>query len=428
MSEQSIPKKRLNLKPILDISLDTELKQLRVRSVRPGKDEPTAILAIYSSERGVDPWSEAFFFPKDTLKLALFTDKGEMLWRRDLGPSVMPGAHFCPVSAFDLDGDGKDEIWFVNNIDLDHPLSLRGRRLERIDAATGKTTGQWNWPNLAGDTQSLSHTHRNFIFGGYANGEPVLVTAQGTYGPMFLQGWRPDMTQRWDLRIAEDEPGARSSHGYTVIDLNDDGVDEVLWGERCIELDKGTELFCADRDVYRGHSDVVQPFQDPETGRWYIYTCRESDSKASPRVAVFDDKGQRVWGHVDKGHMDMGWVAKIGENGRPIAMAIRIGGKHFTPDGVVHDKPEQFTFDALTGEEYPLDFDTYGTRPADIDGDGYDELLRMGEVLDRHGNVIGEIDGIIRGTWRYIDHPKLQILSYKPGGTVQIWVDGGTDD
>ncbi len=423
MSEQSIPKKRLNLKPILDISLDTELKQLRVRSVRPGKDEPTAILAIYSSERGVDPWSEAFFFPKDTLKMALFTDRGEMLWRRDLGPSVMPGAHFCPVSAFDLDGDGKDEIWFVNNIDLDHPLSLRGRRLERIDAATGKTTGQWYWPNLAGDTQSLSHTHRNFIFGGYVRGEPVLVTAQGTYGPMFLQGWRPDMTQRWDLRIAEDEPGARSSHGYTVIDLNDDGVDEVLWGERCIELDTGTELFCADRDVYHGHSDVVQPFQDPATDRWYIYTCREGDPKASPRVAVFDDKGQRVWGHVDKGHMDMGWVAKIGENGRPIAMAIRIGGKHFTPDGVVHDKPEQFTFDALTGEEYPLDFDTYGTIPADIDGDGYDELLRKGEILDRHGNVIGEIDGIIRGTWKYIDHPKLQILSYKSDGSVRVWID-----
>ena len=148
MSDQSISEKRLNLKPILDISLDTELKQLRVRSVRPGKDKPTAILAIYSSERGVDPWREAFFFPKDTLKLALFTDKGEMLWRRDLRPSVMPGA--------------------------------------------------------------------------------------------------------------------RSSHGYTVMDLNDDGVDEVLWGERCIELDKGTELFCADRDVYHGHSDVVQPFHQVE--------------------------------------------------------------------------------------------------------------------------------------------------------------------
>ena len=120
---------------------------------------------------------------------------------------------------------------------------------------------------------------------------------------------------------------------------------------------------------------------------------------------------------------DMGWVAKIGENGRPIAMAIRIGGKHFIPDGVVHDKPEQFTFDALTGEEYPLDFDTYGTRPADIDGDGYDEILRKGEVLDRHGNVIGEIYGIIRGMWKYIDHTKLQILSYKSDGSVRIWVD-----
>ena len=39
---------------------------------------------------------------------------------------------FCPVFPFDLDGDGADEIWFVDNVDSDHPLSLRGQRLARL--------------------------------------------------------------------------------------------------------------------------------------------------------------------------------------------------------------------------------------------------------------------------------------------------------
>jgi len=423
MTYQRTSNEDLKLEMILEISLGTRLRQLRALSVHLGKELSSAILLVYSSEQEDDPWSEAFFFPKDSLKMALFSAKGDMIWGRDLGASVIPGSHFCPVFSFDLNNDGTDEIWFVNNIDHEHPHSLRGRRLERIDACTGETIGQWRWPDLAGDTQSLSHTHRNFIFGGYVKGEPVFVTAQGTYGPMFLQGWRADMTQRWELRIHENDPGARGSHRCTIIDLNSDGIDEVLWGERCIELDKGIELFCADRNVYRGHSNVIQPFQDMETGRWYIYTCREGDSSASPRVVVFDDNGKRVWGQIEHGHIDMGWVARLGDSRKPIAMAIRIGNKRFTSNGIVHDVPEQFTFDALTGEAYPLNFDIYATIPADINGDGYDELLRIHEILDRHGNIIGTLPRTIVGAEKYLDEKGLQILSYQPDGTVQIWVD-----
>jgi hypothetical protein len=111
---------------------------------------------------------------------------------------------------------------------------------------------------------------RNSIFGGYANGEPVLVTAQGTYGDMFLQGWRPDMNLRWEHRIGKDDPGARGSHMCAIADMDQDGVQEVLWGERCIELSAGRECFCADRDTYRGHSDVAQPILDCENEQWFV--------------------------------------------------------------------------------------------------------------------------------------------------------------
>src|ERR1043165_2579525 len=171
---------------LLEVSLGSPIGQCRAVPVCLGAGAPRAFLAVYCADFDVDPWIEMFFFPTDTLKMALFTEAGEILWRKDLGRAVVPGMWFCPVFPFDLDGDGVDEIWFVNNLEPHHPLGLSHYRLERLEAATGQTTGQWPWPNL-GRPQSLSHTFRNFILGGFAHGDHVLVTAQGTYEEMYLQ-------------------------------------------------------------------------------------------------------------------------------------------------------------------------------------------------------------------------------------------------
>lgn len=422
----------IKLDVLLEVSVGSPIGQLRAMPVCLGEGAPHAFLAVYCADFDVDPYPEMFFFPSDTLKMMLFTDQGEVLWRRDLGRGIVPGVWFCPVFAFDLDGDSVDEIWYVNNVNVEHPLGLSGYRLERVDAQNGETTGQWPWPSY-GEIQRLSHTFRNFIFGGHVRGEPVLVTAQGTYGDMFLQGWRPGMSLRWSHHIARDDPGARGSHMCAITDMDRDGVEEVMWGERCIELDAGGELFCADRDVYCGHSDVVQPVLDRSSSRWFIYTCREGDEEASPRVALFDDKGERVWGHVDQGHIDMGWVACLGDDGAPVAIAIRIGNKACGPDGRFHYDRDEFTFGALTGEEHTLPFSVYGTLPVDLNGDGYHELVRGipgqdGAVLDRRGNTVGCVGASVAMLSKFLDHPGEQLLAYHPDGTLQVWGDRKAQD
>jgi hypothetical protein len=428
----SLQQKPIRLEPGLELSLGSAVGQLRAVPVILGTGEPPAVLVAYCADFDVDPFVEMFFFPRDTLKFALFTMEGEILWQRDLGPGVVPGMWFCPFHAFDLDGDGVDEIWFVNNVNSDHPLGLSGYRLERLDASTGGTTGQWQWPAHNRD-QSLSSTFRNFIAGGHVRGEPVLVTAQGTYGDMFLQGWRQDMSPRWEHVIRADDPGARGSHMCPITDLDGDGVEEIMWGERCIELNGGRELFCADRDAYAGHSDVIQPVLDWDSGRWYVYTCREGHGDASPRVVLFDARGQRVWGDLDHGHIDMGWVARLGQDGRHLASAIRIGRKTCGPDGRFYTDIEQFTYDVLTGERIPLPFSTYRTMPVDLNGDGCHELVRGqpsgdGEVLDRRGKSVGTTGGPVALARKIMDHPGEQMLSYHPDGTVRVWVDRNAED
>jgi hypothetical protein len=412
-----------DLAPVLKLNLGTALGQCRAAPVELG--EKKAFFLAYCEDAEVDPYVEMFFFPKHPLKLAVFALDGTPLWQKELGPGVIPGIWFIPFFPFDLDGDGVDEIWFVNNVDDEHPLSLRGRRLERLDARTGKSLGRWPWPQVDSD-QSPSHTFRNFILGGSVKGRPVLVTAQGTYGPMKLQAWNPDMKPRWQHEIKRDAPGARGSHMCPVVDLNRDGVDEILWGERCLELDTGRELFCADRDSYRGHSDVVQPVLDRSTGRWFIYTCRESGG--APRVVLFDDTGRRVWSDLTEGHIDMGWVARLSADGAPTAMAIRIGSKSAGQKGFFRQGVEEFTYDALTGRKQELPLSVFCTLPVDLNGDGVHELVRGlaegdGSVLDATGRPIGNIGGHVALASHFLDRPGEQVLAYYPDGTLRIWSD-----
>jgi hypothetical protein len=241
------------------------------------------------------------------------------------------------------------------------------------------------------------------------------------------------MTLRWQHQIAADAPGARGSHMCAITDLNGDGVQELMWGERCIELDGGTERFCADRDTYRGHSDIVQPLLDRATGEWYLYTCREGDGEVAPRVALFDSQGRRRWGHVEQGHMDMGWVALLGPDRSPVAMAIRIGHKTCGPDGRYHYDRDEFTWDALTGTPYPLPISPYGTLPVDLNGDGYHELVRGipgqdGAVFDRRGCRIGSVGGPAALLAKFLDRPGEHVLVYHPDGRIQVWGDADAVD
>jgi hypothetical protein len=421
------------LEVLLEMSVGGPLGQLRAIPVRLSAHESPALLLIYCADFENDPYEEMFFFPTDPLKLMLIRSNGEILWRHELGRGVVPGMWFCPVLAFDLDGDGVDEIWFVNNPDPKHPLGVSHYHLERLDARTGESTGHWKWPNYGGQ-QNLSSKFRNFILGGHVRGEPVLVTAQGTYGAMFLQGWKPGMTSRWEHRIEATDPGARGSHMSAIADLDGDGVQEVMWGERCIEFDTGKELFCADREGYRGHSDLVQPVLNRATDKWSLYTCRESDGQAVKRVVAFDAQGKRVWGHVDEGHMDMGWVAHLSGESEPTAMAIKIGHKTCGPDGRFHHERTEFVFKTLSGTQSQLPFSVYGTLPVDLNGDGYHELIRgipgqNGDVLDQRGQVVGSIGrGTVAMLSKFIPHPGEQILAHYPDGKIRIWADRNAHD
>ncbi len=95
---------------LLCLPLVQPVGQLRATPFRLTPDRPPAIPAAYASDFDVDPYHEMFFVPKETLKLIVFTTDCGIHWQRDLGLYVVPGMWFCPVSPFDLDGDGSSSV------------------------------------------------------------------------------------------------------------------------------------------------------------------------------------------------------------------------------------------------------------------------------------------------------------------------------
>lgn len=417
-----------------EINLNQKIEQFRAVPVSVGKDVPYAVAALYSEDAEIDPNLGMFFFPEHTLKLSVFDIDGRILWKTDLGKGVIPGIWFSPIAAFDLDKDGIDEIWIVNNTNPGHPLDHRAYVLEKRNARTGKVMGQWEWPQPY-KQQEMSRLFRHFIMGGYVHGEPVLITANGTKQYETIKCWNSDMTVRWMYKKTVDTPGCQGSHMSPIVDINNDGVDELLWGERCIELDKGKMLFCADEKTWNGHSDIIEPVLNKKTGKWYFFTCRESDhSKPNPpRVVLYDEKGKRVWGKLEEGHIDTGWAARLGKNGEPVVLGVKIGEKLRSAEGEYRVDIVENTFDAYTGKKIDLGFSVYTTIPVDLNGDGIHELVKGyfegdGTILDSKGKVIGNIGGASAMASKFTGDDGEQILSYSKNGIIRIWMDKNAID
>jgi len=182
------------LQPSVTLDLGGPTAQIRIAPLGHAIDRPRGFLVAHSGCAEVDPYHEMFFLPTDTLKLSAFDACGRRLWRRDLGPGMIPGIWFCPVLAYDLDGDDLDEVWVVNNGDPAHALNWAAFQLERMDAAGGEVTGRWPWPRPQA-VQDMSRMFRNYLHGATDRGERRLISAQGNKGPMALQAYDPQMNR-----------------------------------------------------------------------------------------------------------------------------------------------------------------------------------------------------------------------------------------
>lgn len=414
----------MKIRKLMEYNLGAKPKQVRACEVDLGYEK--GMLFVWSEHQSCDPWDANYTSPQYPLHFSMYGAQGQLLWKKDLGMGVPPGVWFCPFIAHDMDGDGVDEIWFVNNT-THRPFELRTRVVERLDALTGETLGTWPFPAINTGLLIMCQAYRYMLIGGYVHGQPVLVMQQGTYKEMYFQCYNADMSLRWE-RVIEADEGPRGSHSVPVMDWNHDGVDEMWFGEHLMSLDTGEDLFCMARDSYFGHSDVVAPFTDFSTGKRYIFTCREGENyKGCPRVVMFNEDGSVAWQDIyadpddhQDGHIHGGYVY-IDKTGRRIAVAKHVRGMIYT-------------YDAVTGEKLEPVLEHLPLRPIDLNGDGCHEFLREAPnkplaVMDADGRLVMVAGGSMMQVGRWNGYAGEQFLCfYEEEGIVRLWGDADAQD
>jgi rhamnogalacturonan endolyase len=359
--------------------------------------------------------------PNETIKLEAYTNDGQFLWYRDLGPNIDTGVWFSPITVFDFDGDGRAEVALkasevatadggdgdINGDGVTDYSSSTGEFyanehpdvefLEVWDGATGATLARAPWVDVGPWGSDGYRYNRNMIAPAYLDGtgqNPSIIIMRGGNERTTIEAYDFDgatLTRRWDLTRAPN--GGNYGHNVRLGDMDDDGRDELLYFTVAVD-DDGTELW----NTQQAHGDRVHMTDlIPDRPGMEIFYIQEFadvyDNPISVREAA---TGALIWGPTgDWGDVGRGLAANIDPNS-PGVEVWASSGELYSPTGTVlgprPNTPNMAIWWDADRERELLD----GTRVSKYGG---------GTLLDANGCVSGTRNipmgyGDILGDWR----------------------------
>ena len=483
-SRESIPLTPVGGKAALVLNLGQPHKQIRVVTGDLNGDGEPEFVVAYSGYQGVDPYETAWSKSEDTIKVAAFLPTGERLWVMDLGRGIEAGPDYQPMVVWDLDTDGRAEVILKTNKSED-PLNYEGERITVLDGMTGKIKKESKWPPVPWSTirktpgalsdvekgiwSDYNNDSRNYLGIAHLDGkDPYLIAARGTYKAQKMWAFDKNMHRVWerdlglDHYLAEGFPRHhvglwkrmekfwniddktkhlwarvknipnidqyRASHRLPIADINEDGKEEILWGERCIG-EKGEDLWkIKERTPYPGHPDIVFAADIlPSHKGKEIFYGREGGVGKSEKIGVClaDSQGNILWGHWGYHHIDTGWVGKIiadqeGMQCLAIDLVDKIEAKA-GPWEMIKPLGLLWASDGKLIGNPPASF--YESIPVDWDGDGIREIVFMkdGRIQKYGGPVIEKLTApCLWGADLFGDHRE-EIVAAPGDGNVYVF-------
>lgn len=302
---------------------------------------------------------------------------GTHLWRIDLGINIRAGAHYTQFMVYDLDGDGKSELACKTApgtrdatgeyLELgpasgaDHEADYRnssGRILSGpeyftiFDGETGNELATTDYIPPRGSVSSWGDSYGNRVDRflaciAYLDGErPSVVMCRGYYTRTVLAAWdwrEGTLTHRWTFDSNEGYPAwaGQGNHNLSVGDVDDDGKDEIVYGQCAID-DDGTGLWTTGL----GHGDAMHLTDiDPDRPGLERWGITEQDNTSGSNL-IDARTGKIIWqtppGDVGRGtagdlvasHFGMEcWASNT--DGLRSCKNIRVGNKPSSTNHVV---------------------------------------------------------------------------------------------
>lgn len=493
MSRESIALASVGGKPALVIDVGQPCQQARVVTGDLNGDGEPEIVVAYSAYHDVDPYERAWSKSEDTIKVAAFLPTGDRLWTQDLGWGIEAGAEYQPMVVWDLDGDGRAEVILKTNRSGD-PLNYSGERVTVLDGTSGEVKQEAKWPSVPwsptrksggelpgiatvakGLWSEYNNDSRNFLAIAHLDGrDPYVIAARGTYKSQKLWAFDKTLRRIWERNLGLDHIYAegfpytpmsfservakfwhrsdkigylrarlarrsimdryRGSHSLPVADLDEDGKEELLWGERCIGED-GTDLWAIEEKIpYPGHPDVVFPADVlPSRKGKEVFFTREGGTRRNEKIGAYlvDYRGKIIWAHWGYHHIDKGWVGKISDEEGMQAVGVDLVDKQERTSG-------PWTLIGLTAYLWNAEgkllgnppVSWYASFPVDWDGDGIREIVIMkdGNIQKFGGPVVEQLNAeCLWGADLYGDHRE-EIVAAPGDGRILIFFNADPPD
>ncbi|HEY5915586.1 MAG TPA: silent information regulator protein Sir2 [Verrucomicrobiae bacterium] len=271
-----------------------------------------------------DPYQQPGYWKKseDTYKIEAYDHDGRFLWRYDMGWAIEEGIWYSPIVVYDLDGDGKAEVFCKGGEgdarEATGHVKSGPEFLVVLDGLTGRIKKRLPWPSREG-FDDYNYYSRNLLGVAYLDGKrPHLVVERGTYKIIKIQTYDPDLKPVWEWEASGEYSTYRGQgmHGMHAADVDADGCDEIIIGAAVIDhtgkplwnLRKGHPDICYVADVVPSRPGL-EIFYGIEPGRQSNTVCLVEARTGkmiwgSPEVTVHVH-GQGMVGDIDPSHPGM---------------------------------------------------------------------------------------------------------------------------
>jgi len=256
---------------------------------------------IKQPDFNVDPYQHPGYWKKseDTYKIEAYRQDGTLLWRYDMGWAIEEGIWYSPIVVYDIDGDGKAEVYTKagegDPRDPDGRVTSGPEYLVKLDGATGQVVKKIDWLTRGG-IDDYNYYCRNMLAVAYLDGKsPYLIMLRGTYTLIKIATLDAELKQKWYWESSGEYESYRGQglHGLHGADIDADGRDELVIGGAVID-DDGKPLW----NLRMGHPDIAYVANiDPDRPGLEIFYGFEPRHEKNAVCLVDAKTGEMLWAY-----------------------------------------------------------------------------------------------------------------------------------